>query len=230
MKNNWWKITCVIALLYTAVAGFLMPVPALEILNETIRNLFFHVPMWFGQIVVFTISVVYALKYLLAFDKNKTNKTALLFAYDNAAFSAIKVGMVYGILGLLTGMMWGNYTWGSPWVNDPKLTCVAIGMLLYLAYFVLRSSFVDSDKRARFSAIYSVFSYVMFIVLIFIIPRMKEFSIHPGNGGNPGFASYDLDNRMRLVFYPAVMGWSLLAVWIWTLVKKVGAIKQQMGF
>jgi heme exporter protein C len=39
-------------------------------------------------------------------------------------------------------------------------------------------------------------------------------SLHPGNGGNPGFNSYDLDSSMRLVFYPAVLAWILVGVWI----------------
>jgi heme exporter protein C len=38
--------------------------------------------------------------------------------------------------------------------------------------------------------------------------------LHPGNGGNPGFGGYDLDGTMKLIFYPAIIGWSLLAVWI----------------
>jgi heme exporter protein C len=51
------------------------------------------------------------------------------------------------------------------------------------------------------------------LVFIMVLPRLTD-SLHPGNGGNPGFNSYDLDNDLRKVFYPAVIGWSLLAVWI----------------
>jgi heme exporter protein C len=54
------------------------------------------------------------------------------------------------------------------------------------------------------------------IVFIGILPRMTD-SLHPGNGGNPAFGSYDLDNGMRLVFYPAVIGWILMGWWIATL-------------
>jgi heme exporter protein C len=218
-KANWWKFGTALLLVYTFIAGFLMPVPRLNILNETIRNLYFHVPMWFGQIIVFTVSIVYSFKYLLSYNRPNTSSDQLT-RIDIAAHSGVTIGMLYGTLGLLTGMIWGNFTWGTPWSSDPKLNCTAIGMLIYLAYFVLRSSFTDFDKRARFAAIYNLFCYVMFIVLIFIIPRMREFSIHPGNGGNPGFSSYDLDSRMRMVFYPAVIAWSGLAIWIWTILKK----------
>ena len=51
------------------------------------------------------------------------------------------------------------------------------------------------------------------LVFIMILPRLTD-SLHPGNGGNPVFGKYDLDNHMRMVFYPAVIGWTLLAVWI----------------
>ena len=51
MKNylSWWKIVSVLLILYSIIAGFLIQVPALPILHETIRNLFFHVTMWFGK-------------------------------------------------------------------------------------------------------------------------------------------------------------------------------------
>ena len=51
------------------------------------------------------------------------------------------------------------------------------------------------------------------IPLIFIIPRLQD-SLHPGSGGNPGFNVYDLDNRMRMIFYPAIIGWIFIGLWI----------------
>src|SRR6185369_8468231 len=90
---------------------------------------------------------------------------------------------------------------------------VAIGILIYLAYFILRSSVTDEVKRARISAVYNIFAYVMLIVFVMILPRLTD-SLHPGNGGNPAFGKYDLDNNMRMVFYPAVIGWILFSCWI----------------
>ena len=57
MKKNWWKALTVLLLLYVAVAGLLVPVPRLAILNESIRNLYFHVPMWFGMTAILMASV-----------------------------------------------------------------------------------------------------------------------------------------------------------------------------
>jgi heme exporter protein C len=49
-------------------------------------------------------------------------------------------------------------------------------------------------------------------------------SLHPGNGGNPAFGEYDMDNQMRRVFYPIIIGWMLLGTWIATLRIRVRAL------
>lgn len=201
--NNWWKITAVLLIVYTIVAGFLLPVPALDILHETIRNLYFHVTMWFSMIIILTISLVYSIKVLG--DINLLD--------DDVAYESSKVGVLLGLLGVSTGSLWANYTWGAWWVSDPKLNGAAVTLLFYFAYLVLRKSIDDPEKRARISAIYNIFSYVMLIVFLMILPRMTD-SLHPGNGGNPGFNKYDLDSTMRMIFYPAIIGWSLLALWL----------------
>jgi heme exporter protein C len=204
--KNWMKWVSFIFLVYTIVAGFLLPVPALPILHETIRNLYFHVTMWFSMMIILTVSVVNSIKYLRGFNRD----------HDIIASQSAQVGIFLGVLGILTGMVWANYTWGAPWVNDAKLNGAAITLLFYFAYFILRNAIDDEHKRARVSAVYNIFSYVMLIVFLMVLPRLTD-SLHPGNGGNPGFGAYDLDNKMRMVFYPAIIGWSLLAWWIVTL-------------
>ena len=99
-------------------------------------------------------------------------------------------------------------------------------MLIYLAYFILRGSIDEEQKRARIAAVYNIFAYVMLIVFLMILPRLSD-SLHPGNGGNPGFNNYDLDSNMRLVFYPAVIGWILLTVWICTIRVRIEKIKRK---
>lgn len=203
MKKNWWKVVAVILLVYTVIGGFIFQVPRLHIVNETIRSLYFHVPMWFGMIALYSVSVYYSIRYMRSPSVEK----------DAHALELAHTGTILNILGLVTGMIWANYTWGTPWHGDPKQNGAAITLLVYLAYFVLRGSIENQDQRARVSAAYNVFAYAAMIPLIFIIPRMTS-SMHPGSGGNPGFNMYDLDSKMRLVFYPAVAGWILLGFWI----------------
>lgn len=210
MKQYWWKVLCVILVTYTIIAGLLMPSPALPILHESIRNLYYHVPMWFGMTILLMISMIYSIRFLYR------NNLEL----DIYATAAARIGLLMGVLGILTGMQWARTTWGAWWTNDPKLMGAAVGLLIYLAYFVLRNSIDDIDRRAKVSAVFNIMAYAIFIPTIFIVPRLTD-SLHPGNGGNPGFSAYDLDGGMRLVFYPAVLGWSLLGVWIMTLVARI---------
>lgn len=203
MKQNWWKYAGLILVFYSIVAGFLTEVPHLPILNETIRDLYFHVPMWFAMISIFMTSVYYSIRYLQTGEEQ----------YDIRAVECVNVGLFFGALGLTTGMIWAKYTWGEPWSNDPKQNSAAITVLLYFAYVVLRGSIDEEQKRAQISSIYNVFAFPIMIVLLFVLPRLTD-SLHPGNGGNPGFNAYDLDSRMRAVFYPAVIGWIILSVWI----------------
>jgi heme exporter protein C len=204
--NKVWKVVCVILLYYTLWAGFLIPAPDLPILNESIRNLYFHVTMWFAMIIHMIVTIVYSIKYLSS-AKQETDLKAEQFAIT---------GMVFGVAGLLTGMIWARFTWGAFWVNDTKLNGAAAAMLMYAAYFILRKSTDDENKRAKLSAIYLVFAFPLMMSFIYILPRMTD-SLHPGNGGNPAFGKYDLDNQMRLVFYPAIAAWTLLGVWITSL-------------
>lgn len=190
--------------------------PYREILYESIRNTFFHVPMWFVMTALVFFSLVTSIMYLM------TGKAQ----YDTYSSNAIVVSLLFGVCGLLTGMMWANYTWGRPWVNDPKLNGAAIGVLIYFAYIVLRGSITDEIKRARISAVYNIFALVVFMLFIYIMPRLTD-SLHPGNGGNPAFSKYDLDNSMRIFFYPACIGWILLGFWILSVLIRLDLIKQK---
>lgn len=214
MRKSWWKVACVVLVLYAIIGGLLMPVPRQHILNETIRNLYYHVPMWFTMILLFTGAFIYAIKYL---------RTGRL-EYDINSVVLTKVGIFFSILGMVTGMEWAKYTWGEPWSNDPKQLGTAVCMLIYFAYMILRGGLSDEEKRAKISAVYNIFAFALMIPLIWVLPRMVD-SLHPGNGGNPGFNAYDLDARMRTVFYPAVIGWFLLGLWISTLIIRVELIR-----
>lgn len=193
--------------------------PFRYILYESMRNLFFHVPMWFTMIALLTWALWNNLRYLRGFD----------LKYDRIANEAVNTSLVFGILGLITGSLWARVTWGAWWVDDVKLNGTAITMLAYFAYVVLRNSIDDEQKRARVSAIYSIFAYVMMMVLIGLLPRLQgSDSLHPGNGGNPAFSNYDLDNRMRPIFYSGVLGWILLGFWIYTVKLRIRRLQENL--
>lgn len=217
MKTQWWKWLCIVILVYTIIGGLLFPVPRLPILNETIRVLHFHVPMWFGMFFVFTGSLVYAIKFL------KTGNNL----FDIYSHKLANAGLFFGFLGLLTGMLWAKFTWGEFWSNDPRQNSAAISLLIYLAYFVLRASMQDEEQKNKISAVYNVFAYFLMVPLIFILPRMTD-SMHPGSGGNPALSIYDTDSNLKMVFYVAVIGWSLLGFWMATISSRQGIVAYEL--
>jgi heme exporter protein C len=160
--------------------------------------------MWFALIFQMSISLFYALKYLS--NNNLEN--------DIISNAAAQIGFFFSIPGILTGMLWAKVTWGTFWTfSDPKLNGVAMAILVYTAYFILRNAVTDEIKKAKLSAVYNIFAYILMMVFIMILPRLTD-SLHPGNGGNPAFSKYDLNSNMRLVFYPAVIGWILFSMWL----------------
>jgi len=216
MQKSWWKILCVLFLSYSIVGGLLFNVPRLAIIHESIRNLYFHVPMWFTMMTLFTVSLVYSIKYL------RSNN----LKHDLYAVQFINIGLLFGSLGLITGMEWANFTWGEPWSNDPKQLGSALSMLTYFAYLALRGAIPDFDKKAKISAVYNIFAFALMIPFLWVLPSLAD-SLHPGSGGNAGFNTYDLDNKMRMVFYPAVIGWILMGTWISTLAIRIQLIDKK---
>lgn len=227
MYKSWWKILSVLLLVYTFTAGLLLDVPRLPPLQETIRNLYFHVCMWFAMMILFTVSVVNAIRYLRGFQ----------LKYDIYARQFAVSGIVFGVLGYSTGAIWASYTWADPnqpaiqsfstIARDPKLIGAAIALLVYFAYLILRDSIQDTDKKARVSAVYNIFAYALLFPSIWILPRILP-SLHPGNEGNPALdVKNDISGSMRIVFYPAVIGWTLLGVWITTLKIRLTLMKEK---
>jgi heme exporter protein C len=228
MHKSWWKILSVLLLVYTFTAGLLMNVPRLPPLQETIRNLYFHVCMWFAMMILFTVSVVNSVRYLRSFK----------LKYDIYARQFAVVGILFGLLGYSTGAIWASFTWADPnnsifdnfktIARDPKLIGAAIALLVYAAYLILRDSVQDADKKARVSAVYNIFAYALLFPSIWILPRILP-SLHPGNNGeNPALdVKNDISGSMRMVFYPAVIGWTLLGVWITTIKIRLNLLKEK---
>jgi heme exporter protein C len=212
-KSESWTILETATL--NAVAG--VKFPYRNILHETIRNTFFHVALWFAMFVLLIIGLIHAIKYLISNDLNADIKSA---SYN-------RIAIMYGILGIITGSIWAKFTWNTFWTTDVKLNMSAIAMLIYLAYLILRNTTMDFDRRAKLSASYTIFAFCALIPLIFVIPRMTD-SLHPGNGGNPALGGEDLDNTLRLFFYPSIIALILLGLWMSQLLIRYEKIKEKV--
>lgn len=190
----------VVVLWLTAVifAAFLLEIPRINILEHTARNLYFHVPMWFTLMAAVLISAYHSARYL---GSGETIR-------DIRATESARVAVLFGILGLVTGIFWSRFTWyqgtGIWWNWDPRQSMAAAELLIYGAYFILRDSIDDPDKRGRIAAVYNIFAATTVPFLLYVLPRQMQ-SLHPGAEGNPAFSEIT-HPIMRLVFYPAIIG------------------------
>ena len=194
--------------------------PYLKMVFESIRNMFYHVPMWFAMLLLMLLSTIYAILYL--------NKQEKRFDHWSDAFA--RAGTLLGFLGLITGAVWARYTWGQFWSFDDKQITAAIALFIYLAYFVLRMSMDDPEKEAKLAAVYNIFAFATLIPLLFIIPRLSASSNHPGSQGNPAFGQGDMDVNMKWIFWLAVLGWLLMGIWISELVYRFNRVKDKFYY
>lgn len=212
-----FKIGTTIWLSTVILAGLLISIPDIDILKQSARNLFFHVPMWFTMFVCFGTSFVYSVKYL--------NNAKIEF--DQKAVAATTTGLLFGIAGLLTGSLWARFTWGAWWTfAEPRMNLSAVAMMIMAAYFVLRSAFDDAEKRAKMAAVYNIFAVSTVPFLFYIVPRQLP-SLHPGADGNPAFSEIT-SPELRFIFYPAVVGFIALGVWIMNTTFRYQRIKSHL--
>ena len=199
-----WKGLTVLLIVGASVAGFLAPVPALPIVNESIRNLFFHVPMWFAMIMVLLVSVWYSIRYL-------REPSARL---DVLAHESAKTGIVLGLLGLATGSLWARFTWGAWWTPDPRLNGAAVAMLIYGAYLVLRGSFrtSSSGRGCRPSTTFLRLRRPFRCCLC--CPASAGLRCTRARPATPASTNTTSTTPCGMVFYPAVIGWILFAFWL----------------
>jgi heme exporter protein C len=103
----------------------------------------------------------------------------------------------------------------------------ALAMLIFVAYFILRTAFNDEEKRAKISAIYNIFGVTTVPFLLYIIPRQLP-SLHPGAEGNPAFSEITAP-ELRFIFYPAVLGFIGIAFWMMDILNRYKAVQSKVA-
>ncbi len=224
------KIGLVVWLTIVIIAGFAMPMvpapaqwyelPIIPALEEKARIIFFHVPMSWTTLVAFFASMVYGMMYL------KTKK----LDYDLRSVSAAGLGTMFCILATITGSIWAKFNWGSFWNWDPRETSIFVLLLIYGAYFALRSAIDVEEKRAALSAVYSIIAGVTAPFFIFVMPRIMT-GLHPGakgdEGGSTPVAQLHMPPNMRVVFFASIIGFTILYFWMFNM--KVRSARLEAG-
>lgn len=182
-------------------AAFLYAPPALG-LGELSRIIYFHVPLAWVGVLAYLRSMLSSIAYL--------RKPRPLLDYQ-AAFNA-EIGLVFTLLATVTGAIFARHTWGIYWNWDPRQTSIFVLLLIYAAYFILRSSLEEGETRGKLAAVYCIFAFVSVPFLVFIIPRVYA-TLHPDPIINPG-GKLNMNSQMLQVFLASLVGFTGLYYWL----------------
>ncbi|MBW1675106.1 MAG: cytochrome c biogenesis protein CcsA [Deltaproteobacteria bacterium] len=195
------KILLTIWMAVIIVASFLYAGAAAGFPGETSRILFFHVPQAWIATLAFLISMIASAVYLA---KRRVKA-------DYLAQSAAELGFLFCVLATITGSVFAKATWGAFWNWDPRQTSIVILLMIYGAYFAIRSAVSDPDRRRVFAGVYSILAFVTVPFLVFVVPRITT-SLHPENTMNP--ASPGMDPKTLKVFLGSLFAYTGLFVWM----------------
>jgi len=189
--------------------------PIIPGLEDKARILFFHVPMSWTAVVAFVVSMIYAIKYLA--KKNLED--------DVKSVSSAGLGFVFCILATVTGSIWAKFNWGSFWNWDPRQTSIFVLLLIYGAYFALRSALDSEEKRATLSSVYAIIAGVTVPFFIFIMPRIVD-SLHPEPIVNTQ-GKIHMNTTMLVVFLGSLTGFTALYFWLLKMRARLGKLELQ---
>ena len=186
-------------------AAFLWPEPAQGFIGESSRIVFFHVPCAWTASLAFLLAAGYSVAYLV-----RRNRW-----HDDIASAAVRLGLLFAVLALVTGSLFARIMWGSYWNWDPRESSFLLLILLYAAYLFLRAVVDDPERRARLSAAYALFAAVLMPFLVFVAPRVTA-SLHPQTVINPE-RKILMDTPTKTVFFAGLAGFSGLFLWMLSL-------------
>jgi len=195
------KILLITWMAVVIIAAFFYAGPATGFPGETSRIVFFHVPQAWVATFSFLLSMVGSVLYL-----TKRNPGA-----DYLAQSAAELGFVFCLLATITGSIFARATWGSFWNWDPRETSIVILLMIYGAYFALRSAVPDEERKRVFGAVYSILAFATVPFLVFVVPRITA-SLHPENTMSP--AKPAMDPETLVVFLGSLIAYTGLYLWI----------------
>jgi heme exporter protein C len=214
---NFVRCAAVILIGFVIVAGIVVPMvpvphgwlemPLIPGLEQKARNIFFHVPVAWTAVLAFLVALVYGFRYLRTKDLDD----------DIKSVSSAGLGFLFCLLAAVTGSIWAKFNWGSFWNWDPRETSIFALLLIYGAYFALRSALASDDVRARLSAAYAIIAGLTAPFFVFVLPRLVG-GLHPGakgdSSGSAPVAQLHMPANMLLVFFAGLSGFSLLFIWL----------------
>lgn len=194
------------------LAAFLYLPPAANFQSpEAARIIVFHVPCAMVATVAYIISTIYAIAYLARGG----------VANDIKSAASASLGFLFTVLATITGMVFASIQWGAAWNWDPRETSILMLLIVYAAYFALRSALPSAAGRAKVSAAYNVMAGLVMPFFVFVLPRIGPASLHPDRAS--------LSPEYRAVMGGAMLGFLLLYVWIFRLSVRVRELQSAKG-
>ncbi len=210
------KILLTIVMIIVIIASFLFANAAAGFPGESSRIMFFHVPQAWIAAIAFFISMISSCIYL--------SKRRILA--DLMAVTSAELGFLFCILATITGSIFAKIAWGSFWNWDPRETSIVILLMIYGAYFALRSAVQDPERKGTFAAAYSILAFATVPFLFFILPRITV-SLHPEDTMNP--VKLKMDARFLFVFLTSLLAYTGLFVWILNLKFRLLKIQESLS-
>lgn len=164
--------------------------------NIVQRIFYFHVPLWWVAFLGFTLTFVGSVVYLA---RGSTK-------WDNRAYCAAEIGILFTTVGLITGVIWAKPEWGVWWTWDPRLTTALVLWFIYIGYFLVRSYAPQSLAR-NFSAVISIVGTIDSFIVFMAIRWWRTQHPEPLIGTPAGLAP-----SMLLTFMVSLAAFTILFV------------------
>ena len=146
--------------------------------------------------------------------------------HDIRSYSAAEVGFLFTILATVTGALWAKFNWGTYWNWDPRQTSIFILLLIYGAYFALRSAIDNYEQKAKLASVYAIIAFVTVPFFIFIMPRIVE-SLHPADTIIDSQGKISMNPVMFSIFMFSLFSFTLLFFWILNVKIRIEKLKLQ---
>ncbi len=214
--NMWWKYLLFLGMSVIIWISFTTPAPQQEI-GEASRIFYYHIPQAWICVIAFAMSAYYSIKYL-------RKRHAL---DDDLAADSARLGLLFCLLATITGAIFAKVTWGAFWNWDPRQTSIFILLLIYGAYFALRSAVEDEERRAALTAVYAIFAFITVPFLVFVLPRMVP-SLHPTDSVINKNLKFTMGPEVRTIFFSSLTAFTVLYFWIFNILKKTNLIRRKL--
>ena len=136
---------------------------------------YYHVPIAAAGLVAYGVAFVAAILYLRSQD----------LKWDRLGYVSVRVGLLFSILVMATGMIWGRASWGVWWAWEPRLTTYLLACFLYAAYWVLRSVVDEEQRRATYAAVFAIIAFID-VPITYFSTRLMPSGLHPVLSGLAG--------------------------------------------